>query len=432
MVDIYCAHGMYQTFCMIRKIVFTALIFSCGCLSVQARHEVKDSVKIYFRQGGTELLPSLNGNRSALCRITDSLRAIHAPHAYRLKGVLVVGGASPEGSVRLNRWLSERRAAVLFDYLSDHMELPDTLRATKFIGRDWNGLVSLVEDDPEVPYRDEALSMLREIALESQADGDHDGGYLSRLQRLHGGEPYNYMYKNLFPELRASRLYLTYERACNQTAAVPALQTRLHPPETSLAEAAAPRPGRPFYMDIRTNLLYDALLVPNIGAEFYLGGRWSVVAGWMYGWWRNDRSNWYWRAYGGDLTLRKWLGKAAERKPLTGHHLGVNGQIFTYDFETGGKGYLGGNPGGTLWDRMNYSVGLEYGYSVPVTRRLNLDCSIGMGYSGGTYHEYAPVDDCYVWQSTRRRRWLGPTKAEVSLVWLIGRGNHNGSKGGRR
>ena len=54
---------------------------------------------------------------------------------------------------------------------------------------------------------------------------------------------------------------------------------------------------------------------------------------------------------------------------------------------------------------------------------------IGVGYIGGEYWEYKPVDDCYVWQATKRRHWWGPTKAEVSLVWLIGRDNVN-RKGG--
>ena len=42
------------------------------------------------------------------------------------------------------------------------------------------------------------------------------------------------------------------------------------------------------------------------------------------------------------------------------------------------------------------------------------------------------IDNCYVWQATKERHWFGPTKAEISLVWLIGRGNFNKGKGGRR
>lgn len=97
-----------------------------------------------------------------------------------------------------------------------------------------------------------------------------------------------------------------------------------------------------------------------------------------------------------------------------------------------GTGYMGGKPGGTLWDKMNYSVGLEYGYSLPVARRLNLDFVIGVGYWGGEYHKYAPIDGHYVWKETRRRHWFGLTEAEISLVWLLGRGNYNEKKGGRQ
>ena len=126
------------------------------------------------------------------------------------------------------------------------------------------------------------------------------------------------------------------------------------------------------------------------------------------------------------------FGKAAKEKPMTGHHLGLYASLFTYDFEVGGKGQIGGVPGGTLWDEMNYMGGLEYGYSLPIARRFNIDFTLGVGYIGGKYYEYTPIDGHYVWQATKRRHFFGPTKLEVSLVWLIGYGNYNSKKGGRR
>lgn len=413
-----------------------------GQVAAQNVHEAHDSVKIYFRQGKIELDPEFRNNREALNRIADSLRTSYADSVYRLQKILVVGGASPEGSVKLNKWLSEKRAGVLFDYLSRYGTLPDSLKTTDFIGRDWNGLIRLVENDPEVPYREETLALLREIAGGARGDASSHGDHLERLRQLREGVPYYYMYKILFPELRASRLYLWYEKVWNPTALVPQPKTEILIPQvdtvfvrdTLIVRDTVYLPAQcpPFYMNIRTNMLYDALLVPNIGIEFYLGKDWSVVANWMYGWWKRDHNHWYWRAYGGDIALRKWFGKAAKEKPLTGHHLGIYGQIFTYDFETGGKGYMGGKPGGTLWNKMNYAAGVEYGYSLPIAWRLNIDFTVGVGYWGGTYHEYKPVDGCYVWQSTKQRHWFGPTKAEVSLVWLIGRGNYNKEKGGKR
>lgn len=423
---------------MIKKLFLIAVVFYGGCLSAQTVHEARDSVRIYFRQGKIDLVPELRDNQKALDRIADSLKNTYADSVYRLQRIEVVGGASPEGSVRINRWLSEKRAGVLFDYLSRYGSLPDTLKTNTFLGRDWDGLIRLVVNDPDVPYREETLALLREIADEARGSVPTKGDHLGRIQRLRGGAPYWYMYKHHFPELRASRLYLWYEKVWNPLAPIPQPKTDmlLPPVDTVIIHDTiyihVPCPEKPFYMDVRTNMLYDALLVPNIGLEFYLGKGWSVVADWMYGWWKTDRRHWYWRAYGGDIAVRKWFGRAAKEKPLTGHHLGVYGQIFTYDFETGGRGYMGGKPGGTLWDKMNYAAGVEYGYSLPIARRLNIDFTIGIGYWGGTYHEYKPVDDCYVWQSTKQRHWFGPTKAEVSLVWLIGRGNYNKEKGGRR
>lgn len=156
--------------------------------------------------------------------------------------------------------------------------------------------------------------------------------------------------------------------------------------------------------------------------EFYLGADLSVAGQWSYAWWSHDIRHRYWRFYGGDLGLRRWFGPKTGNKPLTGHHLGLYGQMFTYDIETGGKGEMGA--------KFNYGGGIEYGFALPVARRLNIDFSVGIGYVTGKYHKYTPVDNHYVWQSTHTRRWFGPTKAEISLVWLIGCGNYNMKGGG--
>ena len=175
---------------------------------------------------------------------------------------------------------------------------------------------------------------------------------------------------------------------------------------------------------LKTNLLYDAAAVPNLGLEFYLGKRWSLVGNWMYSWWHSDQDYFYWRTYGGDIALRRWFGKASKRKALTGHHVGLYGQMLTYDFLMGQDGILA--------DDWNWAAGLEYGYSAHLSRRLNLDFTVGAGYHWGEYDEYIPLDGHYVWQATKRRRFIGPTKVEISLVWLIGGSDKLPAKGGKR
>ena len=181
---------------------------------------------------------------------------------------------------------------------------------------------------------------------------------------------------------------------------------------------------RPFYMAAKNNMLYDLALLPNVGLEFYLGKNMSLVGNWMYSWWKNDNIYWYWRVYGGDIALRYWFGKASKEKPLQGHHVGLYGQMITYDLELGYHGILA--------DRWSWSAGVEYGYSLPVAKRLNIDFTLGAGYHTGEFYEYIPIDGHYVWQATKIRHYMGPTKAEISLVWLLGRGNENPKKGGKK
>jgi hypothetical protein len=114
------------------------------------------------------------------------------------------------------------------------------------------------------------------------------------------------------------------------------------------------------------------------------------------------------------------MGKAAKAKPLTGHHLGLYGQMITYDFQVGNKGILA--------DRWSWAAGLEYGYSLPIARRFNIDFTLGLGYHWGKFDEYLPIDTHPVWQASKNRKYIGPTKAEVNLVWLIGCGNYNKGK----
>jgi opacity protein-like surface antigen len=180
------------------------------------------------------------------------------------------------------------------------------------------------------------------------------------------------------------------------------------------------RTRKPFYISVRSNMLYDVALVPNVGAELYIGKNISVVGNWMYSWWKNDNIAWYWRIYGGDIGARYWFGKAAQKKPLTGHHAGLYAQMLTYDIELGARGYIG--------DRWSFGGGVEYGYSLPIARRLNIDFNLGIGYLGGEFKEYLPIDGHYVCQATKYRHWFGPTKAEVSLVWLLGSDNINERK----
>lgn len=418
-----------------RLLLYSALLLS-GLSAAGASREFKDSVRIHFRQSRFEFDTLYNGNRDSIDFFRRSLSTLKDENPFAtVKKVIVVGGASPEGSIALNKTLSEKRAKRIFSLFKHLPDLKPELTEFTFLGRDWKGLRRMVAADPNTPEQQDVLALIDEI-IERNRNGEMDGaGNLKALKALHKGKPYAYLYKHHFPYIRTAQVVLEYEviehipeslmpppSYADATVIVPA---GLEAPDYAYHEPEVEKECKPFYMNIRTNMLYDLAAVPNLGAEFYLGKNWSIGGNWMYAWWSKNVSHRYWRLYGGDLNVRKWFGAKAHAKPLTGHHIGLLAQAQTWDFEFGNKGWMGGKPGGNILDRANYGASIEYGFSLPIAERLNIDFSVAAGYIGGKYVTYTPQGPGYVWTATKTFNWFGPTKAEISLVWQIGCGNRN-------
>lgn len=171
---------------------------------------------------------------------------------------------------------------------------------------------------------------------------------------------------------------------------------------------------------VTTNLLYDAAAIPNLGIEIFLGGLWSLTVDWNFAWWSNTGKNRSWQTYGGYLGARRYFGRLAETRCFSGHYAGLYLDALTYDFELGGTGYQAA--------RLGFGGGLEYGFSLPLNKYLNLDFSLGLGFQDGEYKTYEPRDGHFVWTGTYKRMWVGPTKAQVGLKWNLGKQIREGKR----
>lgn len=407
---------------------------------------------IYFKVADATLDSTFADNAENLALIDARLREIASDSTIKISAVSFNGTASPEGDHLLNKQLSIDRAATLESYIRARIDLPADCRISHYTpGVAWSQLYEMVQAS-DMANKKEVLSIIRNIPEVSfNKQGEMIDSRKKRLMDLRGGRPWDYMYRNFFPDLRiaSSEFFTITTTAVNaESVEQPADSTMTVKPweepdtlpttvvvvdnEIDYSEIIVEPVSKPFYMDFKSNMLLDILALPNIGVEFYLGKNITAGLNWTYGWWDCDHRHRYWRAYGGEINARYWFGTAAQEKPLTGHHVGVYASTFIYDFELGGKGQMGGEPGKPIWHNPSYMAGVEYGYSLPVSRHFNIDFSIGFGYLGGKYYEYNPIDDHYVWDKTKRRNWFGPTKAEVSIVWLLGNGNYNAGKGGKK
>lgn len=397
-----------------------------------------DSVQVYFRQARIKLDPNFRNNGERLDSFSHRFNALLDKPTSNVRNIRIISGASPEGTIAHNRYLSDNRAKVVYDYLINNNLVDSSRIKIESRGENWLGLTNKVKES-KLQYK---ASVLKILSSEEwiQRKGKIADGRKHQLMNLNGGRVWHELFNLYFADLRSTIVlidYNTYKVISDSTLPIYStsplfIHSTLSPPTAAITQPSTislptlhrPQPiseeksRKPFLMAVKTNLLYDALLVPNLGLEFYVGKNWSITGNWMYAWWKNDNVHNYWRTYGGDIELRRWLGN----QPLTGHHFGVYAQMLTYDFELGGRGYLG--------NKWTYGGGVSYGYSKSLSRYFNLDFTIGIGFLRSKYKEYLPLDGHYVWQSTHLGNWICPTKAEITLVWLIGRG-YNRQKGGR-
>lgn len=378
------------------------------------------ALSLYFPQGTNRIVPAFRGNDGRMRRFERQLTEINKDTTKTLQSISISTGTSPEGISVKNIELSERRAATVADYI-DRL-LPDSKAVTSVIskGVDWEGLKAAVLSS-DMAEKDTITAIIDRVPVWVIKDGRIVDSRKRRLMMLYGGSPWRYMEKHFFPDLRGVSVEVSCRfvelsgsgmgdslrlRRIPASKYVPAVIT-VPPIAWSIPLASGARQGYRF--GISTNIVYDALFIPNIGLEFPFAVHWSAGLNWMYGWKeRHARRPVY--AYGGDLHVRYWPG--ARVKALSGHHFGAYAQMLRYNVRYSGRGYLS--------DRWSCGAGVEYGYSLALSQRLRIDMSIGLGYLGGICREYVRQDQCDVWQSTKRRRWFGPTKAEISVAWVIG------------
>ena len=164
---------------------------------------------------------------------------------------------------------------------------------------------------------------------------------------------------------------------------------------------------------IKTNMLFDLALAPNLEIEIPLDRlqRWSLMAEWWSPWyiWKNNSHSYQMLTLGAEL--RYWLGERKNRSTLTGWFAGIYGAWDKYDLEWKSVGDQG-----RVW-----SAGVSGGYSWRLSEHWNLEASLALGYITGTRHHYNGEfnDEHLIWKYDADMRYFGPTKAKLSIVWLL-------------
>lgn len=406
---------------MLRTLFVFFFSVICLCYPCHA-HGVTDSVNsdryaLYYYCDRIDLQEDYLDNALQMARIRDILA-----RSPRIDSIAIYAYASPEGAPHRNDWLARRRAEVARDFILANLPNDSVLLPQNIIlhpmGENWEGLYEELDANYHLMNRDRVMKIMRaDIPTETKK---------WRLKQLDNGFTYNWIIRHHMPALRVATWLCVYQPIPEFVAdTMPDISVEMPVlPELEPLPVTEVSRKKKTILALKTNLLYDALSLVNYSIEVPIGERFSALWYHQFPWWTwGQADNQYcirFLSIGGEGRWwfkpmpRPQMGKSVPRDRLMGHFVGLYAESGKWDFEWGRD---------ICHQGEHWSVGLSYGYSMPLGRRMNMEFSLSLGYASIAYRGYTPSENYEIlWRDPAKQgRWhyFGPTKVQVSLVYPI-------------
>lgn len=425
----------------------------------------KIEVQVFFDRGRAVIDPSYRSNGDNISRFLIALDSLSCIPGVKIDSLVIISSSSsPEGGTNLNDALSLRRAAALKSLIKGRC-LPEATYHIQSVGEDWETLLGLLRNST-LKGKEEAIRIIEDTPIYIIRSGKIVGGREKSMMDLHAGRFWWAMDESIFPLLRQATLTVFYSSCHDDISAVdlrvsgipsPRLQcstttqTALQLQERTSSQPQRRNEFQPYEQTasqdrnktvvtdfsasrpvcaIKTNLLFDAASLLNLGIEVPLGKRFSIAVDGYFPWWRNRSKDVTIQMLAADVEGRYWFGNRDLRKPMTGFFAGVYAGAGYFDFQLGN---LTGSNG--IQGDFFLTAGISAGYAHRISDYLRLEYSLGIGYIQCNFREYVSIKDTkngdikailYPWE-VKRVSGVLPTKASISLVWML-----SSKKGGAR
>lgn len=382
--------------------------------------------------------------------------------SLRLRRLIVRGAASPDGSVPSNRLLGRRRAETLTLFLRAHLSVPvdEESLSTEVVAEDYRLLLVMMER-----AGDPAAGIVRSLCDRHLPRYEYTI-LKTKLQQLQGGILWRHLKKDYFPELRAVRIVLVFERPTpspsqREGEIIPETPVKINPtgqqvqtgtpqnledqeiPEQQPQTLKVPRRE---VLSVKTNMLlygfympggYDRWCpIPNIAMEYYpLHGHFTYGASIDFPWYQSYNKFKFFQVRNYQLEARYYFRSGDVNRRAPGEGAAFRGWYV--------QGYA--NAGlfnicldkDTGWEGEYLGAGIGVGYVLPLTRKghWRLEFGIQAGFMYGMYDPYQFEnlvnlnyhDQLYYYRWTGkssdfeprqyRFSWLGPTRVGITLTY---------------
>lgn len=385
-----------------RKLYFCLLLCVSSCffgasvkaesLFLQGTNEQPDSVILFrFVPGKLMFYSPFKGNDKSIIAAEQLIERHREEITSGNAWIFIQGFCGSYGSQKENLQAAKNRTNQVKSWFITHYGMKEEYYRTRNSSRSYQGIRDVVAL-MGIRYAEGYDPLAKERALQARRDS---------LEKLRADS---------LAALEAARLEQMRLDSLRQAEE---LRRQRIADSLAAANAASERvyTSTPWY--IKSNLIYDVLLMPSLEIEYRFNERWSAAVEGNMAWWHNDGKHKYYQLATIIPEARYWFKPQGSRR---GHYVGLFGGGGWYDLENGNTGYRG--TGGM--------VGASYGYMFPIGKYFAFEAGIGVGFMTTKYEEYLPLDGHYVYQQTNRTNYVGPLKLKFAFVWNIGRWTEKG------
>ncbi len=169
---------------------------------------------------------------------------------------------------------------------------------------------------------------------------------------------------------------------------------------------------------IKSNLLYDALLNVNLGAEMRVAPKWSLDLSGQVNFWTLSHNR-KWKNWLVQPEARYWFCEAMGGHFMAAHLLGGEYNIGSLSLPDKFMGTNFKNLRDNRYQGWFAGVGIGYGYTWLLHKHWSLEAEIGAGYIYTRYDRFECPGCGRKVESNKTDHYFGITKAAVNLIYVF-------------
>lgn len=171
-------------------------------------------------------------------------------------------------------------------------------------------------------------------------------------------------------------------------------------------------------VEIKTNLVGDALLSPSVAVETRLAPRWSLDFSGQFNFW-NVGDDKRWRHWVLQPELRYWFCTTFSGHFIGAHLLGGQYNIGGIDVPVSFLGTDFRKLKDSRYQGWFGGVGVAYGYDWIFSRHWTLEAEIGFGWTYTRFDRYPCAECGKKIEHDQPHHYIGPTKVALNLIYAF-------------